>query len=379
MATIQELKRLVDEIRAYVYSVDQTSSEPMRQLASRYANECRSANERLTRCGDLLDRGFRAQAIALSEVEPDLLELVEVVAFSELDQWQELTATYEGVERCRPLNQEVANSLAAAYEPEQQLEKLHRRHRRLALAQAPLKERLGAMRHIASIDTAVFWREDVARFEGHLVREIMVQAQKATQRGDMGVLRQWIGEFESEPWTDPPAEESVSQYKKLARLVHESTTLPTLGRQILAATQRSDLTSAAALRGRWDEVAHRLMEHDPQWSLPARLQLSMSSAFSWMDEQFAIQRKQAFLEDAGLLHQALQADAEREHIDALLARAESYGEPFPPGILARIEAFRRNVRRGERLNKAIVGAIGLAAIIVVAIGGFMVRAMFFKG
>src|SRR5437870_5558580 len=134
MAALQQ-KRIIDDIRAFIYSSDQTRSEELDELARHYAQACRAANDRLNRCGDFLEKGLRTQAIGLAEAEPDLLDLLAVLNFPELDEWKDLAATY-GLPTFQPLRLDVADGINQAYAQEKQVEKLLRRHRRLALAKA---------------------------------------------------------------------------------------------------------------------------------------------------------------------------------------------------------------------------------------------------
>ena len=45
----------------------------------KYCEACCETNRRLRECGDLLRKGHRSEAIQLAKIEPDLLEMVELL------------------------------------------------------------------------------------------------------------------------------------------------------------------------------------------------------------------------------------------------------------------------------------------------------------
>jgi len=55
-----------------------------------YYEACSETNRRLRKCGDLLRKGDRSEAILLAQTEPDLLDMVSVLDFPERGAWLEL-------------------------------------------------------------------------------------------------------------------------------------------------------------------------------------------------------------------------------------------------------------------------------------------------
>src|SRR5687767_9088108 len=105
---------VVDNIRAFLSSVDQTRTEGLADLASEYAALCREANARLRRCGDYLRRGMRTEAVHLAEAQPSLLDLVAALDFPELQEFQNTCSIYE-LSPPPKLLMEVAQELNEAY------------------------------------------------------------------------------------------------------------------------------------------------------------------------------------------------------------------------------------------------------------------------
>ena len=65
-----DYQRVVDEIRSFLQSPDQTYSASLKELASVFAEACQEVNQRLRRCEEFLQKGLRSEAIHFAQVEP---------------------------------------------------------------------------------------------------------------------------------------------------------------------------------------------------------------------------------------------------------------------------------------------------------------------
>ncbi len=82
-----DLHQIVDQIRAFLQSSDQTRSDSLQGLASAYAEACGEVNQRLGRCQRLLQQGLRSEAIQLADAEPMLLHATAALEFPERAAW----------------------------------------------------------------------------------------------------------------------------------------------------------------------------------------------------------------------------------------------------------------------------------------------------
>ena len=112
-------RKMVEEIRGYLNSPDQSADEKVRALAGRYAAACQEVNDRLRQCQMFLEQGFRSQSIFFAEVEPKLLDIVALLDFTERDEWEEVAATY-GWERAFGLKLDTADFVYQQYEIEEE-------------------------------------------------------------------------------------------------------------------------------------------------------------------------------------------------------------------------------------------------------------------
>src|SRR5205823_3603265 len=103
-------------------------------------------------------------------------------------QWDELVGMY-GLPVGPRANAQRAAALNQAYADHQALEPLLKEHRRLALARAPLSDRLHVLRQLAQADRhGGFWVEDMRECEQAMIKDLAEAGRRAGERGDAGTL-----------------------------------------------------------------------------------------------------------------------------------------------------------------------------------------------
>ena len=167
-----DYQRVVESLRDIRQGPLQGVTDEITQLASEYAALCAQANERLRQCSSFLQQGLRSEAIHLADEPPNLLDLVAALDLPDQQAWAEFCQN-NGLAVPPPLQLERASQLNDAYGQDQPLEHLLAQHRLLALARAPVRERLETLRRIAQIDAAsATWEKDIRTFEKARLREL---------------------------------------------------------------------------------------------------------------------------------------------------------------------------------------------------------------
>jgi hypothetical protein len=320
MASIQET---VDEIRGYVVAGGRTPTAAFASRAEEYAQACREVNDRLRRCSDALHRGLRSDAIQLAEAEPNLLDVVAMLDFPELAGWKVACQTYE-LPTPPELLIEMAGELNEAYAAEQPLATLMANHRVMALARAPLSERLTVMRRIAELDPAsTFWDEDIRRFEEGRLSEMGQQLNKAIKAQDAALVGRLREEADASTWR-------VAVPQDLLRLLKESADRLTATKAIAdlraLLPKLNDAYSAMAyedckrLLGQWLATVA-----SAKLSVPTDLQEQVEPIIGWVQEQDQRRKQQAEFEQVcDVLQQAL----DRDQPTPMLERAYHAVLPF---------------------------------------------------
>jgi hypothetical protein len=370
---VDNLQRLIDEIRFRLQSQDCEFTDDLRQIATDYVAVCHDVNRRLRRCGVHLKQGLRAEAIHLAESEPRLLDVVATVDFPERGEWEEVLGVYQVV-RPEPLLLDVAEQLNEAYALQRPLEKLLDRHRLLALCRAPLGQRLAVLRQLAKVDTAsTVWEDDLRAFEKARAGEIAAQAQSASDHGDREALEKLRDELAGDEWREPPAKDLVQSVKRLAAETTRSTAragLATLEGEMNAAFSALDLAQCRSLRDKWNELAERAqLEPDD------RLLEQVGPALGWLaDEDARDAAERAFKRAAGALERALAdrtADAEelRQAGHAVLKCGRGMPELLQSRYHDRVRAVESAAQRHQRL---VLGSALGGTVLVIGLLGVMV-------
>lgn len=363
-----DAQRIVDDLRSFVHASDQTFSEPLRALAADYAAACQEANKRLRRCDEFLRQGLRSEAIRFAEAEPPLLDLLAVLDFPERPQWAELAASY-GLAAPPALRLETAEALNRAYAEEQPLEHLLKQHRRLALQQAPLPERIGVLRQIAATDPGnPVWAQDAATLEQVRLDQLDSEARQAHERDDFARLNAVWAEISSDAWVSPPARDLVARVQKLVRTRATQAArarLRVLTEGLEEAHAAMDVAAVRRLAEEWRRVRGELGPEDD-----GRLAHRAQPVLQWLARQDKLQEREfAFQAALDALERAL-ADPETSE-EALCEAYNRATQVNPEGVPARVEdAFQRRLTQlrrqesgRERLVLVITFAVGAVAVV----------------
>src|SRR5262245_61632284 len=122
-----DYQRIVEDIRAYLQSSEQSFRDELKQLSVGYAEACNVVNDRLRRSDELLVRGLRTEAIQLAEAAPVLLDLVTLLDMPERQRWEQIVQTFN-LTMPPQLRMTSAEALNKAYAEEQPLEHLLKQH-----------------------------------------------------------------------------------------------------------------------------------------------------------------------------------------------------------------------------------------------------------
>lgn len=342
------VQEIVEGARNMVFTPVVGPTESLRQLAAEYKALCERINDRLGRCGELLRKGYRSEAIRLAEMEPNLLDLASVADFPERDAFLEL-CTHFGLEVAPPLLLEIAGELNEAYAKEQSLEALLRQYRRYALRRVPLRRRIRVLRQLAQMDRAnLFWQRDLEIFERERLREIQKELAEAAQARKLETIRALEEELTKAVWLQPPPESLIQSVQTLREEVSRQIArqeLTELNRELHEAWEKFDVAEARRVRTAWYQMAElaRLAEDDP-------LRQEAAPAFQWLEEEDQKEKEEeAYRKALTNLERAL--DREEKSLTKLrkLYREATRTDQDLPEYLQR--AYQLHVAQLERVAK----------------------------
>jgi hypothetical protein len=367
--------QIVDEVRAFVQSSDQTRDGTFDSLASAYSEACVEVNQRMGRCHRLLQQGLRSEAIQLAESEPKLLDAIAALDFPERADWDELLRIYE-LPQAPKLSVEQAQFLNEAYAQEDPLRDLLRMHRRSALQRAPVRARISVLRKLAAQDANnPIWTDDLRTFEKARFREIQVEAAQAAQDRNLDALGQLVAELEQQSWVEPPPKALVQGLRKAnAHLQGEHTraAFTDLDARLNDAFTARDVIRGRLVRQEWIAMTAGapLLPGDPIWERVAR-------ALQWLEDQDQIAQEARAHQEA---HDALVGvldSPERvspSELERLAHAVLQYGRGMSEGIQQRYVARLRSAELAQtRRRQVVTGGVTAGAVVTLAVAFFGIR------
>jgi len=275
----------IDELQNTLLSTDTADPDFISDAAAEYAEACAAVNERLRKIAPLLRRGLRSEVIQLTEIEPNLLELVATLDFPEREDWCQLLKIWNR-EPPPPLLLDLASQINETYAMEAPLQTLLKRHRVLPLAGAPLADRIEVLRKLAQADPdTVVWQQDVEILEEARTKEIRKDLEDAFKQNDFPRLLKLVEELDSSEWTNPPAPRVVSLAKELKQRLTEQSNLKEIKeviQQLTSAYGEFDVAAGRELRSRYEDLLKKLGV-----PLPAEFAELAQESLDWLIRQDA--------------------------------------------------------------------------------------------
>ena len=363
--------QIIDQIRAFVQSADQTRTPALEALAVAYAEACGEVGRRLSKCHGLLRQGLRSEAIQLAENAPRLLDQLAALDFPERAAWDEIVQVYDLLP-APPIPVEIASFLNEAYAEEDPLRDLLRSHRRLALARAPLPDRIDALRRLADRDpNNPVWLEDLRTFETARFAQIERESAEAEKTGDAEAITRLLSELEDQTWAEPPPERLLAPLRALnARLQKKwrRAKLAEIEGRLGDAFAAGDPIRGRIARDRWLELTDSfgLRADDP-------MRDRVALALRWLDDHDrqaeADRRRETAFEELNALLDNPSPAASRD-LERLAGELGGFRENFPGDLVDRFHArlALERARETRRRTWIIAGASAAALVVAVAIG-----------
>jgi hypothetical protein len=233
--------------------------DELADLAAAYAALCREANLRLRRCAEYARLGGHAEAAHLAGCEPPLERLAPALALPELRAWNELCARH-GLPRAPAVLAEALGDVRAAVAAERRLGPLLARHRALAVARAPVRERLRVARLLLAHDPgSPAWPDEVRRLEAARLAELLAAVTRPVPGGGGTAQADASRELDETAWTaDVPPE--LAEAVRPARERREAAAARAAVAGLVELLLRADLADlpaerVAAAADAWESLA----------------------------------------------------------------------------------------------------------------------------
>ncbi len=357
-----EAQEVVDRLRDVLLAQDQSVTPELRDLAVSYAELCRSVNERIRRCSQLLRQNLRTEAVHLAEANPNVLDQLTILDFPGRADWQQLCVQY-GFPEAPPLDMDSAAAINDAYTAVQPVAVLLAKHRLLAMGLAPLPLRLAVMREIARLDTtAAFWADDIRLFETARlgeIRKILTSGSAAST-----TVESLHSELSNGLWSVPvPADLMREVNTRIEKFRDQD-----VQRDMLKLLPELDAAYSAmdqdACRKLLSDCAVALRGRRPEGEIQERLE-AVQSWLHGLEQARTLQRD--FESACTALEQAIDTGKAADIIEQAYKSTTRFSLPISLELEGRYkQTMARHRRDAERRRKMIYFTVAAAALVLLA-------------
>ena len=371
MADIAEIHELLESVRVTLASSMNPNREQLDRLHAELDTEIRSANKRLRECDALLADGHRSEAIQLAEQEPNLLEVVSILDFQELAEWNDFVAEL-GLTVTPELQIDIATDINSAYSEDEPLERLMKKFRVLSLARAPLRSRIDLLRQIAKRDVGTaYWKDDLKSYEETRIRQISDESRDAINNRNYAEVRRLSDELHKKPWSVKPDRRVIERIDQTMVEVKKMEAIRQLNRVTAdwqAAKESGNNELGKSLGEKWDQIAQKC-DRDSQAYLDVREQVL--PLLRWLrdlgqeEEQVRLHAAEVKKLTKILRSENATVDDIYRHYDAVV---EFEHFEIPEAVQARFEARLAEIEKKQKIKKmATMAGVAVAVIVLLII------------
>ena len=364
---------LIDSIRAAIEIPESVSPDRLYGLAREYADGCAQINSRLEECSRFLRVGNPCEAVRLAESAPDLLETCNVIDFPDRDSWNMICKS-QNLPVAPALTVSIITQLNDSYNIVYGLDNLLRDHRRLALARAPLRDRLAVLYKLFEKEPEnILWSDMITKLEEARFEEMNREYDQAfSGKENATVLVELLRELDSTHWYTTPPTGLVTGLRRWAKKALERRHLQEF--RVLAENLRQALVDNDIPRAKhWQEQWQAKLKTSkiPITALPEDIRTMESEASSKLakieEKKRAGQRFQQELRKFQLaLVNGTDCDQLEEAFNTLQLIAEKTGSEIP---LELHKAYYTTVttkrKKTARFRYLLIGGICLGVLLLI--------------
>jgi len=360
-----DLYEMVEQVQVMLASSQNPDKGDLRRLHAELDGEIRKANKRLRECDALLANGHRSEAIQLAEQEPELLDVVSVLDFAELPEWNDFVAEL-GLTVTPELHIDIASDLNRAYSEDAPLETHLRRFRLYSLARAPLRSRINILKKIRRLDEGnPVWDVDLRKYEEARLRQIKDEFRDADHENDVNKLRELASEVCGQ-WLVEPNRQLINRINQSVRslnLMQVTERLSDVARKLIQAQEAGDLDWALELAEEWDSLNRSCSDASVELD---ELRAAVRRPLNWAQQQ------QAYFENIDRLRRSLYSSMNLSELRNRYAAARANDRELPADLQQEYDAVVLKLTSRSRNRKlAMIGGGVLLVLLAIFVVWYM--------
>lgn len=361
-----DLYELIERIQVTLASSTSPAKDQLRELHGELTNQIRRANKRLRECDTLMAKGLRSEAVQLAEQEPQLLDVIAILDFPELPEWNDFVAEL-GLTVAPELQIEIAADLNRAYSDDGPLKSHMKRFRISSLLRHPLKARIALLRKISEVDAGnPIWESDLRSYEEARHRQMKDQFAIACRNQDFKELSELSRELRGK-WLSPPQKKFIQRVDEEVQALEQVAAeqrLEQLAEDLQNAYDNENYSWAASVRKEWEQVLKSCGQSEGVSSLQRLVQ----PALRWVSQyQIHMQNQAKFDEAVQKLQRAIDEgyplpEVEKRYGIATRISGFELPEEVEESYFAMLAAHQR-----RKKLRMIIGAAGGVVLVIVLV------------
>ena len=370
-----DLYELIERMQVTLASSSSPAKDQLRELHGELSDQIRRTNKRLRECDALLAKGLRTEAIQLAEQEPALLDVVAILDFPELPEWNDFVAEL-GLTVAPDLQIEIAADLNRAYSDDGPLKAQMKKFRISSLTRAPLKTRIALLRKIAEVDSGnQIWETDLRSYEEVRHRQIQDRFQIASKNQNYNELRSIAKELHGK-WLLPPQKKFIQRVDQEIRSLQQGAAqnrLAELTQELQDAFVERDVSWAVEVQAEWEKAVKNCGESDSV----RRLQNQAHTVFRWVTEQQKREQNESkFNEAVERLQRAIHGGSDISELNRRFNVASRIaGFELPESVHDAYKAAVLNDQRKKTLRMIVIASLAGVVIVAAAIVFLVLKLM----
>ena len=363
-----DLFELIEHVQVTLSSSHVPEKDQLLSLHKTLDHEIRTANKRLRECDALLANGHRSEAIQLAEHEPVLLDVVSILDFPELPEWNDYVAEL-GLTVTPELQVDIAGDLNLVYVEDAPLERHMQLLRLYSLARTPLRTRIELLKKIARLDAMnPVWETDRRRYEEERLRQIREESRDAKQNNNIEKLQELVTELRGK-WLVQPRKKIINNIMQVIRELesaHAIKQLKSVAEDLQAAREQGNLDWAIELNEKWNSLAQTCSEDS---KIFRELCATVQQTLNWAKQQQSTQMdEEAYSKKVGLLQRAINSGMDIEELRRRYIAATRYSNiELPAGIQQDYDDAIHNFEQRRRTRLIFITASIVALVVLIGI------------
>jgi len=340
--------------------------EVIQNYHQEFCSTVEETNKRLLKASQLLHQGLRQEAILFCEQAPHLLDVVTLLDIPEWDTWIDIVREH-GLNAQPELLLDAAAELNQSYGDLDSLTDLLALHRGLALANAPLNNRIQVLYKIRNADPDTqFWEDDIREYEIKRHDQILQEIQVAYKSADCEQLASLERELLETNWLVAPSPKVKSQASAAHTRIRTQKSieeLEELSIKLMDAYTELDYEAACPLSQRWHGLTIIA-------DLPDNHQLitKTEAALHWIKNETDERNKHNdHLQAVTELQQEIENEATQEVIEKRYYAATAHGYELPELLQQRYTDYLKYLTERSRRKFIILLSCAISCLLLISV------------